>query len=140
MTVQAQPMRTITLSLPGEARRWNVQVSTADEAKLAAVLAGRAKASVRVKIDESADTSGHDIAAAETIDFEKLPASVMASDKPVGAAPSGIPSTENVPGPDSPRNRLAPRTASVSDPRTPSGLVFSAYQSFMKFMFSVRPL
>ena len=49
-------------------------------------------------------------------------------------------STEKVPGPDSPRKRLAPATASVRPPRMPSGLVFSAYQSFMKFMFSVRPL
>ncbi len=36
-------------------------------------------------------------------------------------------------------NMFAPLTASVSDPRMPSGLVCSAYHSFMKFMFSVRP-
>ena len=36
-------------------------------------------------------------------------------------------------------NMLASLTASVSVPRIPSGLVCSAYHSFMKFMFSVRP-
>jgi len=37
-------------------------------------------------------------AAADTVDYEKLPTAAIPSEKPLGSAPSAIPSTESVPG------------------------------------------